>query len=112
MTLTDSSTEMSPPPPAQPKLPGLYSAASEFRPVRPVWHCATELDARGHPPPKPLDVILATLATTASGDEFYVRTRTRPDDLLEALRQRNISAVSTELPDASWRTRVVPREER
>lgn len=87
-------------------MPRVYSAASEFRPVRHVWRCATELDARGRPPPKILDAILAALADTAPGEELYVRTKTRPDDLLEALQQRNISAVSVELTDASWRTRV------
>ena len=87
--------------------PFVYLPGAEHRATkRDAWHCATELDARGKPPPKPADAIRATLANGAAGAELYVRTSMRPDELIEVLRREGISAASAQLPDGSWRTLI------
>lgn len=106
MLLTDFSTVTALPQHFQCATPCVYSAAAEFRPTRHAWDSATELDARGRPPPKPLDAVLAAFAKLAPEIDLFVRTSTRPDELLAELRRKNIASMSTELADATWRTRL------
>jgi hypothetical protein len=68
---------------------------------------ATELDARGAPPPKPLDAIVVALEAIPAGTPQYVRTRGAPVDLLRALHARGVEAYPQQLPDGSWRTRII-----
>lgn len=70
---------------------------------RHAWRCATELDARGKPPPRPVDAIRAALAEMQPGDKLSVRTNTQPAELIRVLRRNGISAEAVQLGDGSWR---------
>jgi hypothetical protein len=94
--------------PAAPRAgePFVYSPGAEHRTKKLLVGRCTELDARACSPPRPIDAIRAAVATIATGEELYVRTRSRPDELVEALRRQGISAASTQLADGSWRMHV------
>lgn len=64
----------------------------------------TELDARGLRPVNTFQAVLTALSSIPDGHPQYVRTRTRPDDLLAKLAARGVEAASSESPDGTWRT--------
>lgn len=64
----------------------------------------TELDARGLRPVNTFQAVLTALSSIPNGHPQYVRTRSRPDDLLARLAARGIAAACSEAPDGTWRT--------
>lgn len=73
----------------------------------------TELDLRyPQPPPKPVPALLAALHAIPPGRPQYVRTRSDPAELLQALAARGVEAYPAELPDGTWRTLLICGPER
>lgn len=72
---------------------------------------STELDARGSPPPDHYRAILDALSALPAGRRQFVRTKSRPTDLLQRLAAAGIQIETNHLPDGSWRSvlrRIIP----
>jgi len=72
---------------------------------------STELDARAGSPPDPFRAILDALNSLPPGHPQFVRTKSRPNELLRKFAAEGLSADTEELPDGNWRCvvcRIVP----
>lgn len=74
--------------------------------ARPAPTCGTELDARGRPPPHPLDLIRVAVAELEQDEILQIRTRNEPIALVLALASPDIAASAIPLPDQTWRTTI------
>lgn len=70
--------------------------------------CGTgELDVRGLEAPEPMLRILAAVETLPAGRVLVARTERKPVHLLAELPARGVGHSCEELPDGSWRVRLI-----